>query len=311
MFPTIPREVCATARRFLYWISSSKRRGRRGDMVTVNMSKKLDTTVGFNYSDGDASVIKFQEIEDICTFELENNYVIFGGKCLEMVKGVGAGSPLAMINAQCYTLYCHYCWLMSIYDTTWVDKTASLVLDLSAGSIVVPDWVMYVDDARGWCAYTTPESKASVMSTLCSYHQNCFHTDTALEEEPVTTEGFQWLQGVFSFRNRSVECVYQTKNWKSWCDKGEPAFKSTQDYFSYSRSLRKRKFSVLVGKFCEIERFSFPASNIIRGVQRCLPDMKLAAIPKSVVNAALHRMVMKSVHSTQWCLVQGMVDMTY
>ena len=310
MFPSIPRAECARARQFVYWISSSMRRGRRGNKVTVNMQHKQKSVVGMNYSDGDNTVITFAEIEAICAFELENNYVMFGGEVLEMVNGVGAGSPLAMVNSHCYTMYSQYCWAMSMYDSTWVDKTASLIFDLTAGNIVIPDWVMYVDDARAWCPYITPDTRQLALQQFCSYHKHCFHTDTALEEEPVTSDGFAWLQGVFSFNNRTVECIYHTKNWDSWVSKGEPAFKATQDYYSYSRSLSQRKYSVLVGKFCEIERFSHPPANILAGVQKVLPDMKLAAVPKSSILSAVLRMTKKSKHAHVWVLVQGVVQFT-
>jgi hypothetical protein len=63
-----------------------------------------------------------------------------------------------------------------------------------------------------------------------------------------------------------------------------------QSYHSYCDSLRRQRFSTIVGKFHEIRHFSFPKSNIRAGVISITPDLVNAEYPLVVVQRALYRM---------------------
>ena len=125
----------------------------------------------------------------------------------------------------------------------------------------------------------------------CMFRKVVQGTDVQMmEEEPTTELGFNWLQGDFTFNGRSMRVSYHSKNHECWIDTGKPKVKTTQSYFSYSNSLRKRKYAAVVGKLHEVAAFSRPASQIPQGVRMVVPDFIEAQIPFSVVTSAVSRM---------------------
>ena len=105
---------------------------------------------------------------------------------------------------------------------------------------------------------------------------------------------------------------YRSKNQECLVDTGKPQTKTTQSYYSYSGSLRKRKYAAVMGKLHEVAAFSKPAMRIVLGVARVVPDFIEAQIPHSVVNSAIVRMrVLSTKNKGVWTRTQRLVTLMY
>ena len=226
-----------------------------------------------------------------------------------------------MQNATGFVIMSYYTCMNSLYDARFVNRRS---IDIESVSLkrrmIFPVFRIYVDDGRWMIPYMKDRAghKGEVETVLqemydCMFRKSVQGVSTQMmEEEETTSEGFQWLQGDFEFKNRRMTVRYRSKNQENLKETGRPKTKTTQSYFSYSGSLKQRKYAAVMGKLHEVAAFSKPASGITLGVARVVPDFIDAQIPLSVVNSAVLRMrALSESNKGVWSRTQQLVTLMY
>jgi hypothetical protein len=77
------------------------------------------------------------------------------------------------------------------------------------------------------------------------------------------------------------------KNTLSFSTLGKLKFYSMQHYLSFSQDRVRMRLAVLLGKFCEINAFSHPPSNVALGLISIIPDLALLGYPFTLAKKAL------------------------
>ena len=156
----------------------------------------------------------------------------------------------------------------------------------------------YVDDVR----IVLMMHKHSHVSRLFGifwlylYRKFCCGYPCILEDEEYGPT-FSFLQGTFGFSSGVLRCNYVARNLPSMLDTGRPKFYNMQHFRSYTQNHHQMRLASLIGKFCEIDAFSEPYSNVQEGVVSLVPELAYLGYPVSVVRSALLRMFQRSDNS--------------
>ena len=129
---------------------------------------------------------------------------------------------------------------------------------------------------------------AGALPRLKQYSEFCYDKSVSIILEPAG-DSFKFLQGTFVF-NPKFSAYYESKNWEHWCATGTLRTTVLQHYHSYCESYHTQRFATLVGKLHEIDRFSYPDSNIGRGLCSIIPDFLAAEYPLRILTGAMKRM---------------------
>jgi hypothetical protein len=210
-------------------------------------------------------------------------------------------------------LYCEDLWMRSIFDfnllsTDGIVRRCALLpssvlqLERLLGFALPTDpaavifgfaLTRYFDDCRLVVYIRAPLHSPSHLLIgrwlIDSYRLDCYIDPCELEDEAFGGT-FAFLQGSYSFSSDGCRCMYMAKNTPSFCESGTLTFQSMQHYDSFCQDRVQMRLAVLVGKFCEIEAFSYPPSLISAGVLTTLPDLSALDYPPWLVRKALKRM---------------------
>lgn len=297
MYPSVPTALANSARQFIFWCATrGMRKCQNQRYITVHKKDKAASRIGRGYGDVEGSVkITFDELDHMLRFELGTQYVNFGGTILQL-GNIAAGSFSGMPTAVAYCIFHEYQWLNGLYHARYLTRSAVLTVD--SEEYIPSIHRRYADDCRIAVPVLAKAAaeKEWALQHFNSYFTDCYDDSTALEEEPVLKSGFEWLQSTFKFSGCKVSVTYKSKNWQSWMLTGRPKCRMAQSYFSYSASLTRRKYAVLVGKFHEIFRFSLPKQRARMGVRHAILDIVDTKVPRNVVISAANRMFLTTGH---------------
>ena len=189
----------------------------------------------------------------------------------------------------CYCIYQEDMFFRSIYDLTFLRRGG---LGESGNPSLLPSCMIkrYFDDCRLIVAYDSRDlsTRAGAEKLIALYSKYCYSPSVKIIPEPAKN-GFDFLQCRVTL-TPTYSCEYVSKNWEFWKKTGEIKLQLLQSYYSYCNSLRRQRFSTIVGKFHEIRHFSYPESNIRAGVISILPDLVHAKYPPHIVCNACLRM---------------------
>lgn len=103
MYTELPHEDILKASQFI--LKRCKQKTRRSH-VTIEKRKQGDTNIGKSVITKSTHVcFSFNEIENICKFDLQNIHFKSNGQILQQIKGVPMGSPCSPTLAICVCAY--------------------------------------------------------------------------------------------------------------------------------------------------------------------------------------------------------------
>ena len=271
---------------YMLWKASRKRRGK-SDWVSVFKQDRHANRVGRAYTDG-ALRITFRQIFEFAKYDIQNSFFILGLHVLLFKKGVPQGNTGSPLYAFCFCMYQEDMFFASIYDGRLLTNSTFSFGD--SHNTPAASNKRYFDDCRLVVQYRkdAPATKVNAKQYIEQYASGCYHPSVKIIPEPAGKQT-KFLQGTFSFYP-TFSCYYEGKNWEHWVLTGRLKTRLIQHYFSYCESYKRQRFATLVGKFHEIQRFSYPESNVWRGILSIIPDLVFAQYPLTSIVGALRRM---------------------
>jgi site-specific DNA-cytosine methylase len=286
MYNELDQGVIFASVAYVLWKSSRKRRGK-SDWVSICKQDRHANRVGRAYAGGFLR-ITFQRIFAFVQYDILCSFFILGQHILLFKKGVPQGNTGSPLYAFCFCIYQEDMFFASIYDGRLL--TNSNFTFGNNHSTPPASNKRYFDDCRLVVQYrkSDPLTKATARRYIDRYAAECYHPSVKIIPEPAGKR-FKFLQGTFSF-HPTFSCYYEGKNWEHWALTGKLKTRLIQHYFSYCESYKRQRFATLVGKFHEIRRFSYPESNVWRGILSIIPDLVFAQYPLTIIVGALRRM---------------------
>ena len=293
MYNRLPLAEVLLGIRYCIWRAQRKLRFQN-EFVYVHRGRPDLSRLGCRYEtdDDDRSRVhefSFADLYEFCKYDLENAVFVFNSVVCRFKDGIPQGGTRSPADAMAYCIYSEDMFFRSIYDLTYLRKGG--LGESGATSLLPPCMIKrYFDDCRLIVAYDVRDTagKKNAQQLIDYYSKYCYSDSAKIIPEPADN-GFNFLQCKITLTPK-YSCEYVSKNWAHWLETGRIKLQLLQSYFSYCDSLRRQRFSTIVGKFHEIRHFSYPKSNIRAGVISITPDLVGADYPPQLVQRALYRM---------------------
>jgi hypothetical protein len=288
MYNRLPIKEVLLGIRYCIWRAQNKLRFQN-EFVHVHRGRPDLSRLGRRYQTDDEDArrtceFSFGDLYDFCKYDLENAVFAFNGIVCRFADGIPQGGTRSPADAMAYCMYSEDMFFRSIYDLTYLRKGG---LGESGRPSILPPCMIkrYFDDCRLIVAYDVrdKQTKFKAQRLIDYYSKYCYSDSVKIIPEPADN-GFNFLQCKVVLTPK-YSCEYVSKNWAHWLETGSIKLQLLQSYHSYCDSLRRQRFSTIVGKFHEIRHFSFPKSNIRAGVISITPDLVNAEYPLVVVGA--------------------------
>jgi hypothetical protein len=272
-----------TVKKSLEWAISTVKQTKvaRGKyFVTINKLNKHMSRIGPRYSGQSLCQLSFQDILDICLFDMQNAFFEKNGAILRQIHGLAQGSPCSPPDAVCVLIYVEFHFYQSIRDDTRFSRC-------------IFTGMRYVDDVRNVAICIPIPIEIARSKELLRMFIASLPPCLLLEPEENEDNTFRFLEGYQFFNNPDLKAAFVAKNYVMY--EHHDTYKLLAGYpfqtymGSYMDNPRKEMENNIFTRCFAISAYSVTPKALRLAVTSSMPDFKFSGFPLRSVRNVMKR----------------------
>ena len=294
LFTELEHSTIISALKWSLMKITQTKHGRGRNFVTLNLNDKKNHRIGPKYDDNGLVQISFEDIFNICLYDMKHVYFKISDSFILQIFGVPQGSPLSPPLATCVLIWIENQFMESIRDNSRFSRHIFM-------------GIRYVDDIRiiVICPSNNPKD-IEIADQLIRMYIESFPASLLIEPEPSNFNICRFLEGKIFFANLDIQCAHVAKN--DTCYRHSPYEYNAGYPFqpfgkSYSNNPKQEVRNCINTRLHAINAYSMTPRAIYIALTSSLSDFAVSNFPKGLTSQSVSKFFTTKVSKemgTEW-----------